>query len=257
MRFGMCVGDNYEQIAKVKEYGYDYAEGCFSLLTEKDDEYLAKFKSELDKNDIELVTVNCFIPGSLPVTGENVDKAALAAYVEKGFRRGVPLGLKKVVFGSSGARSIRPGQTYSEAIRQIADFLKTVVAPLAEKYSITVTVEPLAPQHCNIINTSKEAVILAGYAESDNVCGLVDLYHMEKIGDTYENIKALKGSIRHAHVAEAVSRAFPQKGDGCDYQGFIDALIEAGCDTCSVEADCVNFEEQAKAAAEVLYSLKF
>ncbi len=257
MKFGMCVGDNYKNIAKVKEYGYDYVEGCFSLLAEKDDEYLAEFKSELEKNDIQLISVNCFIPGSLPVTGENVDMDALAAYVEKGFKRGVPLGLKKVVFGSSGARSIRPGQTYSQAIGQIGVFLKSVVGPLAEKYGITVTVEPLAPQHCNIIHTAKEAVILAGFAESDNVCGLVDLYHMEKIGDTYDNIRDLKGCVRHAHIAEAVTRKFPEKGDGCDYQGFVDALIEAGCDTCSVEADCVDFEKQAKAAAEVLYSLKF
>lgn len=255
MKFGMCVGDDYKKIKKCAEFGYDYIEGCFSLLTEKDDEYLAAFKKELDEAGLSLVSVNCFIPGRLKVTGPDVDFDALREYIEKGFSRGVPLGLKKVVFGSSGARNIPEGWSYAEACRQLGDFLREVVAPLADKYSVTVVVEPLSRKDSNIINFAKEGVMISAFGCSERIKGLVDLYHMTAVGDDVENIYALKGCIAHAHIARPGDRKYPENSGEYNYKAFVDALEAVGCDTCSVEGGCDDFDSEAAVTAKVLKSL--
>ena len=58
--------------------------------------------------------------------GENVDYAGITAYLDKGFERAKALGVKKVVFGSGGARSFPEGYSFEkgdgQTISQIIDW---------------------------------------------------------------------------------------------------------------------------------------
>ena len=252
MRFGMCVGSDEAKIKLVAESGFDFVESCFSLLAESDDEKLNAFKNELDKYSLKCETVNCFLPGSLKVTGPNVDYDALREYIEKGVSRGKPIGLEKVVFGSSGARNVPDAWSYEEAYRQIAYFLKEIAAPIAEKYGVIITIEPLRKTDSNIVNSALEGAALASLADSGNIKCLVDFYHMFEAGDDCETVRKLTGAIKHAHIAEPVSRHYPRKGDGADYKSFIAALESAGCETCSVEASTDNFEKDCAPAFEAV-----
>lgn len=253
MRYGVCIGGDASKIKLAKEYGFDYVESCFSLLAVDSDEKFNEFVSELKANDIKAESVNCFMPGSIKTTGENVDLQAAWEYVERGLKRGKEIGLKTVVFGSGGSREIEGDFPYYEAVKQLGAFLKKVVAPLAAKYDVTVVVEPLAD--CNIITRVKEGVMLAAMADSDRVKGLGDLFHMAKTGDTAEDIRDVKGSLYHAHIAEPSERKYPMNADEWDYKSFIDALEYAGCERCSVEAGTDDFENDAKAAITLLKSL--
>ena len=71
-------------------------------------------------------------------------------------------------------------------------------------------------------------------------------------GDDCETIIKLTGAIKHAHVAEPVSRNYPRKDDGADYKSFIEALESAGCETCSVEASTDNFERDCAPALKAI-----
>ena len=204
---------------------------------------------------------NGFFPKDLPIIGEGYDEKKITDYIEKGFQRGSQLGLKVVAFGSSGARKVPENVSYAEGFRQLGEFLKNVVSPLAEKYGITIVTEPLRTDECNIINTVKEGVMLSVLAGKDNISCLADNYHMEGAGDTFDDIRQLKGSIKHGHISNPVSkkgfkRDFPFSQDEYDYQGFVDALEFAGCERCSIEATCADFDSEIIPAGKLLKSLK-
>ena len=251
MKFGMCViGNEPEKIKLAADTGYDYIEGRFEFFCKSSDEELDSYCRCLEENNIKAEAANCFIPGSMKLTGENVDYDELKAYIERGMSRGVKAGLKTVVFGSGVARSVPEGFPFEKAVRQLVFFLKEIVAPIAEKYDITVVIEPL--KDTNIINTVKEGCAFAAMAESDYIKGLSDSYHMCGVGDSFDNIRDVKGFIGHAHVAEPKNRVFPFENDGADYKTYFENLIYAGCPRCSVEAGTKDFEKDAPEAYSVI-----
>ena len=256
MRFGVCIGNDNKKIAMAKEFGFDYAESGFSMLAEEKEaaEYDA-FGEELARVGFTCESVNCFLPGSLPVCGPNVDEAALAAYVKRGMARGSALGVKTVVFGSSGARRVPEGFPYDEAVRQLLRFLQTIAGPLAAENGITIVMEPLQKKDTNLINTAKEGAILAAATGLSNVRALVDLYHMEQVGDCFDDILPMKGLLMHAHIAEPKRRVYPASAEEFDYKGFVSALEAVECPRCSLEARCDDFAVEGQIAAQVLRSL--
>lgn len=253
MKFGLCIGGDANKIRPSVLAGADYVETGFDMLARDDGAEYDAFAAALKENDIPCESANCFIPGSMKVTGPSVDHDALRRYVGRGMERGAAIGLKTVVFGSGGARNVPEGWSFAEGFRQLVYFLREIAGPLAEKNGITVVVEPLCDS--NIINTGKEGVMLAAAADLPNVCGLVDLYHMVKIGERIDNIRDLKGLIGHAHIAEPSQRVYPSDPAEFDYQSFVDALAYAGCPRCSVEARNTDFASESVTAIRLLKNL--
>ena len=261
MRFGVCCGiDDEERVKIAVESGYDYIECGFQMFANATDEQLAEWEAREKKYGIICEATNCFLPGNLKVTGDEVDYDALREFVERGMKNSARMGVRTVVFGSSGARNIKEGFSYAKAISQMGYFLREVASPAAEKYGITVVTEPLQKAETNMINTVKEGVMLAVLAGRDNVKGLADLFHMEQCGDTAEDIRFLAGSIHHAHISNpvginGVKRIYPASADEFDYKSFVDALEEGGCERCSIEASVTDFAVEAPKAIEVLRNL--
>ena len=261
MRYGMCMQiDSPERVEVVKNAGFDYIECGFCKLSRAEDEVFEMFKAALVKNDIKCEAANGFLPKDIPLIGDEYDEKKTVDYIEKGMKRGAEIGLKTVVFGSSGARKVPEGVSYAEGFRQLGEVLKNVISPLAKKYGITIVMEPLRKDECNIINTIKEGTMLAVLSGADNVHCLADIYHMIGEGDTLDDVKQLKGSLKHSHISNPVSkkglkRDFPADVSEYDYKGFIEAMEFAGCNTCSVEAQCVDFDSETMAAGKVLKSL--
>lgn len=260
MRYGVCVGNDTKKVKLAAEVGYDYVESGFQFFGRGDDAEIENFIKVLDECNIKCEAANCFMPSDLPVSGPDVDDEKNAAFVEVGMRKGKEAGLKTVVFGSSGARRVPEGFGYDKAFRQLGHFLADIVSPIAEKYGITVTVEPLSPGESDIINTVYEGVMLSAMVNKDNIKGLADLYHMVNAGDTADDVKRLKGSICHGHISNPVSRngqkrLYPLDDDEYDYKSFVEALEFAGCERCSIEAGCIDFDAEAPVAIKMLKSL--
>ena len=260
MRFGMCMGvESPEYIKLIKESGYDYVECGFGGLSRADDAVFESFKAALIENGMKCEAANSFFPGDYPIINHNYKCKEYCDFIEKGMARGKEIGMKFVVFGSGNARKVPEGTSYAEGFRQLGDFLGSVVAPIAEKYGINVVVEPLRKDESNIINTVKEGTALAVLSGKDNIACLADLYHMVKDGN--EDIRQLKGSIRHAHISnpaerDGITRGFPKSLDEYDYKGFIDALEYAGCERCSVEARCTDYPVDVAETGKLLSQLK-
>lgn len=260
MRFGMCMGvDSHQNIKIAKDAGFDYIECNFNSLSRADEETFEKFKEALNDCNIRCEAANCFMPSDLPIIGHDYGRKKYRDFIENGMIRGKKIGLEVIVFGSGAARSIPDGTSYAEGFKQLGDFLASVVSPLAERYGMTVVMEPLRKNECNIINTVKEGVMLAVLSGKSNIACLADLYHMEF--DDNDDIRQLKGSIKHAHFSNPVSanglkRCFPKGFEEYDYQAFIDALKYADCERCSVEANCQCYETEAIETGELIKKLR-
>ncbi len=266
MLYGVCRGDkDIETLTFIKKIGFDYVECNFGELSRMDDEKFEEYKSNLNAVGIPCRAANCFIPNEFRVSSNELDEASASAYIEKGMKRGSEIGLKTVVFGSGGARALTEGQTYRKGFLRIGYFLKNIVKPIAEKYDITLVIEPLRLVECNIINTVKEGAMLAALGDSDHIGVLGDLYHMAAGSDAVSNIKDLKDSFKHAHISYPYrndedrggwKRKYPLDADEYNYKQFIDALKYVGCESCSIEAGTDNFKAEAEKAIEVLNLFK-
>ena len=256
MKIGVCGG--FDRIAIAAEYGFDYIEANFKDLTVADDEKYNRFNEELVKNGIACEAANCFLPGDMKITGNNIDYKSLEAYLRTGFRRAEETGIKMVVMGSGGARNIPDDCTYHKAVNQIIYFVREFAGAIAADHKIDFVFEPLCKLESNIINTIKEGAMLASAINLPNVGTLGDIYHMHLEGDTYDDVRELNGIFRHAHISNPVSdhpemkRIFMKTPDEYDYKGFFDALKFVGCERVSIEASTENFAEDARDAIKIM-----
>lgn len=256
MRYGMCVqNQQIEFVDEIAKMGYDYIECRFNLFAEQDNEKIEELRRSLERNNIKCESCNCFIPGSMHITGDSVDEKALSEYIETGMKGASALGCKIVVFGSGGARSIPEGYDREKGTAQIIHFLKDIVSPIAEKYGMTVVIEPLKRPDSNILNTVREAVALTEKVNSPYISALADLYHMYGENETEESLLAFSGKIKHCHIANAADRSYPKESDGFDYSKFILVMQSVGCERCSVEGSTKDYLKDSKESVELLKKL--
>lgn len=261
MLFGMCMAiEDEENMRIASDYGFDYVEGNFQMLSRGTEEKHRAVSENIKKYGIDCLAANGFLPADLKCCGEDRNPAALYDYVKKGLDFGAELGLKKVVFGSGGARQIPNGCCFTDACRETADFLEKIVSPLFTEYGVQLVIEPLRREECNFINTVKEGAGLSVLSNSDNIFCLADIFHMYCENDSFENITDLKGLVKHSHISYpkerfGMNRSYPLSGDEFDYYEFIRALKAAGCNTCSIEAGTKDRAADACLAMKVLRKL--
>ena len=260
MRIGVCGG--VERIKAAAESGFDYFEPGFRSLALADDETYQQFKAELEKYGIPCDAANCLLPGDIKIVGKNIDYDYIKSYLKKGYARAAEVGVKTVVLGSGSARSVPDGYPYKDGVNDIIRFVKLYAAPMAAEYDITFVFEPLCKKESNIINTITEGAMLASAIDMPNVASLADLYHMYVEGDTYDDIRRLKGMIRHAHISNPaptdpdIKRVFMKSSDEFDYKGFFDALKYAGCERVSIEAVPIDYETDVREAVKIMNMYK-
>lgn len=257
MKFGVCVGTDVEKMKYIKELGFDYAESHCQQIASKSVEQLDAMKA----TGLPVVAANCFI--GMPVVGDERDFDKITEYLESLFKNAAYLGLKYLVFGSSGARRIPEGMSLEEGREQIVYFLKNYVVPQTEKYNIPVAIEPLRPQECNAINTVADGVEIAKTVDSPYVRVLADVAHMYVQNESMESLLEYKGWVVHAHTSNPdpgpaldCKRIYPAASDEFKQKSFVDSLKAIGVEHCSIEANVLDFESDAKNAYEVLKDLR-
>ncbi len=257
MKFGLCLGIDIENMKIAKSLGYDYCESNCGGIVNEPFETIEAMKAV----GLPVLSANCFI--GLRVVGEERDDRKITEYLETLFSRGSYLGIKHFVFGSSAARKIPEGMSLKEGRAQIADFLKTLVVPVAEKYNIPVAIEPLRPAECNAINTIADGVEVAKSVNSPYIKVLADVKHMYEQGEDFDSLKSFGDWIIHAHTSNPnpdpkldKTRIYPKLNDGFDQAAFIEPLKAIGVEFCSIEAQVVDFFTDASEAIELLSRFK-
>ena len=257
MKIGVCCGTNVEKMQYIKALGFDYAESHCQEIVRADDEKIEAIKAV----GLPILAANCFI--ALRVVGEEKDEKAIAEYLETLFSKAKKLGLLYLVFGSSAARRIPDGMSLEKGRAEIVDFLKNLVVPVAEKYDLPVAIEPLRPEECNAINTIDDGVEIAKKVGSPYVRVLADVAHMFVQDEAMDKLLEYKGWIIHAHTSNpdpdsetGKKRIYPAFSDAFSQKSFFGPLKAIGVETCSIEADVLDFEKDAATAYEVLKELR-
>ena len=175
VQVGWCTP--LKTLEAAKTAGFDYAElGTTELATMSDADF-EQAAQLIQRIGLPVPVTNLFLPGSLKVTGPQIDPAAQLAYVRTAFTRLQKIGTTIVVFGSGGARRIPDGFDKAEAFTQLVDFGKRV-APEAQAHGITVAIEPLRRQESNIINSAGEGLELVNAINHPNFQLMIDFYHL-------------------------------------------------------------------------------
>ncbi len=252
MEFGICTGClKKTKLEHIKKTGFDYFETNFRKICALNDTEFEIAFNEVKESGLPCLVANSMLPSSFKIGDVGFDYGFARDYLKKGFARVAALGVRKVVFGSGGARSAPKGADKKSVLEKVREFLK-IAATIAAKYNITIVIEPLSPFECNLINTIKQSADLAQSTGAPNVKAHADFFHMKHSGDDIPDIYAAKDMIEHSHISNPRTRMFPKKLCDSYYGAYIEALSHSGCKTCSVEGFAIFFNAAAKKTIKLL-----
>ena len=250
VQVGYCAA--LSELEATKAAGFEYAElrtAEVAALSEADYEKLAGKVKQLG---IPVPVTNYFIPASIKVTGPAIDQAKQMEYVKQAFDRVSRLGVGIIVFGSGGARQVPDGFSKPEAFEQLVEFCRRI-APEAKAHKLTIAIEPLRKEECNIINTAGEGLALVEAVHDPNIQLMVDFYHLAVEREDPQIIIKAKDHLRHLHMANPEGRVFPLKWEEYDYAKFFENLRKIGYDRrISVEAQAKDFQKEAPLSIALL-----
>jgi sugar phosphate isomerase/epimerase len=249
-RFGCCApADRAEAVARA---GLDFIElpAVSTLRPDADGSEFAADLSRLEHLPLPAEAFNLFLPGDMKIVGTEIDHERISRYLRHVFDRAAAVGGKVIVFGSGGARRVPDGFDPEEAFAQIAAFLSEA-GPIAERYGVTLAIEPLNTGESNILNSVPEALDLAATVGHPNVRALADLYHMELESEPLDHVTQAGDRLAHVHVADT-GRFAPGTGEYPTLELFR-RLKEMGyAGRVSVECTWRDFEAEATGAVVFL-----
>lgn len=244
---GVCTRLANNQL--IEQSGYLFIEEGVRkfLIPTKSEAEFAKKMEELKNSNIKIDACNSFLPGSLKSVGKEANHDGILEFSEIAFRRAKLAGIGLIVFGSGGSRRIPEGFSREEARKQFVDLGKRL-ALIAQKYDVTIVLEPLNTEECNFINSVSEGGEIVKDINHKNFQLLADIYHMTKDDEGPESIIKYGKYLKHVHIAEEIDRAAPGTGSE-DFTPYFNALKEVKYKgRISVECRWENMEKQAKIA---------
>ncbi len=261
MKYGLCTsmvslnpnGIGIEFASTVKRLGYDYIELPLAELSALSDLEFSELRSFLNNLELTCEACNNFFPKSFRLTGPNVDLPAIREYIGRALERAAQLQTNVVVFGSGAAKRVPEGFAHERAFEQLVSLLQDIDRT-ADQYGVTIALEPLESRECNIINTFKEAGVLATASRFDHIRVLADYYHMTWERESPRILVEKSNLLAHVHFScpyrpGVGERVAPAIGDGWNYDDFFSALKEAEYNgRISIEAYSRDVEHHAKDA---------
>lgn len=224
-RLGICT--SIANAAAVKEAGGDYLEESVQafLVPGQPDGDFRQNAEALTASSLPVLACNSFLPGSLKSVGPQARPDEIVAYAKTAFRRARQMGIKVIVFGSSGSRSIPEGFDRADARRQFVDLLRRL-GPVAQANRLVLVIEPLNRGECNFINSVAEGAAIVRDADHPGVRLLADIYHMLRESEGPEALVEAGPLLRHVHIAEK-DRRTPPGVAGDDFRPYLRALRQA------------------------------
>ena len=222
VKFGVCSSD-FDQIQIAIDAGVEYVEmGVSNTLTPlESDETFEPVRKRIEALSCKSEAFNLFFPGSVRITGPNVDWDLVRRYAAKAVERAASVGGKAMVIGSGGARNVPEGYSWDEAWKQLVKAF-TITGEEAAKWDVTIVIEPLRKQESNIVNFVSEGVQLAKEIGHPNVKVLADFYHIDEGDEPMTHILDAGPMLAHVHVADT-GRFRPGSG-AYDYDTFFKYL---------------------------------
>ena len=242
--FGACRGP--ADTALLKQVGYDFFEwnAASAMMPEKSEAEWAKRRDEILGAALPLRSCNGFLPGKFRLTGPNASWTEALDYAETVCRRADILGVKTIVFGSSGARNV-PGDLLAKkkedrpdtekGVEQYTEFCRQLCQRIAD-CKVFIVIEPLRPNESNIINYVWQGLQIVEDVKSPRLQQLADIFHMICGRESACSLIKAGDRLKHCHIAAKVTRQFPGSND-TDFSSYFNALNKIGY-TGGVSCEC-------------------
>ena len=222
--FGVCT--EIDKLPQLAEAGFDYIELASYVFSLAEEAEFAFMRKELELSGIGCEACNFFYPPDFRVTGGNIDKEKIYAYIDKTVERAALLGVQNITIGSGPARNVPEGYSKEDAAWQFGDQIH-YAGELAAERGITITIEPIGPISTNLINTLAEGAALADYVNLPNVKSMADINQMKGAGDTIDMIYRYADYIGHLHILDVNKRCYPVDPDDAELIALVKAYHSA------------------------------
>lgn len=177
------------------------------------------------------------------VVGEDADPLRALTVFREMCGKAAALGVRTIVLGSGQARSVPPGFSRDEAMRQFTDFVAAAVPVCAER-GMLLTLEHLNRSETNLVNSCRQAREVVADLRLSGLRIAVDCYHIVTEGlELAAEVNAAAGLIGHAHTSSIprggndlhldVQEEFLARLRSAGYNGRLsveDDFSESGCD---------------------------
>ncbi|MBB6238263.1 sugar phosphate isomerase/epimerase [Pedobacter sp. AK013] len=186
-----------------------------------DDQFNANLK-KIKAAKCKVLSCNLFYPASIKIAGPEVDEAKVLTYTETVLSRAEQAGVKFIVLGSSGARSIPADYDIVKAKTDFVSLCKKL-AQIAGKYKVTILLENLETTETNFITSLKSAAEIVRKVNHQNFRLNADIFHMMREGESPSEIIEAGTLIGFSEIAEKQNRSLPGvMGD--DFKPYLKAL---------------------------------
>ena len=259
LRYGVAAFGTVNPLASIDTLaavGFDYAEPALSQLVALSPDALAAARAKVAASKIRIETMNWFMPGTeIKLTGPDVDRARIRSYLERALGLAETFGVKVVVFGSPGARSIPEGFPRDKAWEQLKEFLRTCGEVIQSRgYGMVIGIEALRRPETNVINSVAEALKIAREVNHPKIRLIVDFYHLAFENEDPAVILQAADMIVHLQIADPRERTFPVSDAGEPrYAAFVANLRKIGYQgRLSIEANSNDVEKDGRASLAFL-----
>jgi D-psicose/D-tagatose/L-ribulose 3-epimerase len=259
LRYGVAAFGTVNPLQSIETLaalGFDYAEPALSHTLALAPDALASARAKLAASGIRVETMNWFLPGTeIKLTGPDTEPAKIRAYVEKALELAQSFGVKVIVFGSPGARTVPEGFPRDKAWVQLKQFLQTCGDVIQSRgYGMLLGIEALRRPETNIINSVAEALKLAREVNHPKIRIIVDFYHLAFENEDPAVILGARDMIVHLQIADPRDRTFPTDEAGEPRYGqFFTNLRKIGyAGRISIEANSNDVEKDARASLAFL-----
>ncbi|MCX6255118.1 MAG: sugar phosphate isomerase/epimerase [Bacteroidia bacterium] len=250
-RIGISTGIANNGILAAAGYSFVEENVRGFLVPAEPDSVFEQKLALLKVSKLPVEACNSFLPGNLKCVGPSSAHEEILKFGETAFRRAEMAGVKTIVFGSGGARSIPEGFSRDEAKQQFISICKQLT-PFAQKYNIVISLEPLNTQECNFINSVAEGGEIVQAVNHENFRLLADIYHMLKENESPLNITRYGHLLYHTHIAEKTGRTAPGVNNE-DFTPYFKALKDVKYEgRMAIECSWKNLGEQAANALRVM-----
>lgn len=260
MKIGCCVGEDallgatgnrpdaiMERLKWFQASGFDFVEPGVAWIQALEHAKFSALAAAVEKSDVPVLACNTFVPKELPIVGPDRDVKRLRDYVQRSLDRVSELGCRCVVFGSGGARRFPLGYPAERAWKELEAFCR-MAAEAAGEREITIVLEPLRYQECNVLNAVATGYLFVRLVDHPRFLLLADSYHMDEIGEPISVLRQVDRALRHVHTADT-GRRRPGAGD-YDHVGLFRTLKEIGYGGgVSIECRWEDFRRDAPLAA--------
>lgn len=174
------------------------------------------------------------LPKGVRVTEQGFNVYTWTEYVNTALARIASMGCKILVWADGKARLLPVEGETAVLKEQFYQFL-FILGGIAERFGITVCLEPLSTKRTNFLNSFPEVMECIGHVGARNIALSVGIRTLHEIAPSknsiYEPLLEYKDRISHVHVehpGDALQWVSPRSKDGIPYGEFFSVLKMAG-----------------------------